>query len=115
GGGGKAGGESVRGVNDEAGRAKEIWVRWRGVPDFYSSGPRDRHYVLDRLTGDVRFGDGLNGMIPPALPGTLRMLPHQPGGGAVGNRPAGVITQLKTTVPYIDKVTNFLPASGGAS
>lgn len=112
---GKAGGDSVRVLKDEAGLTKEIWVRWRGVPDFYSSGPRDRHYVLDRLTGDVRFGDGLNGMIPPALAGNLRMLRYQTGGGAVGNRPAGVITQLKTTVPYIDKVTNFLPATGGAN
>ena len=110
----KAGGDLVRVLKDDAGRAKEIWVRWRGVPDFYSSGPRDRHYVLDRLTGDVRFGDGQNGMIPPALAGNLRMLRYQTGGGSVGNRPAGVITQLKTTVPYIDKVTNFLPATGGA-
>ncbi|MCA1636355.1 MAG: putative baseplate assembly protein, partial [Acidobacteria bacterium] len=90
------------------------WVRWHGVPDFYSSGPRDRHYILDRLTGQVRFGDGLNGLIPPALAGNLRLRRYQTGGGAAGNRPAGVITQMKTTVPYIDKVTNFLPASGGA-
>ena len=104
----------VRVVRNTAGVAKEIWVRWHGVPDFYSSGPRDRHYVLDRMTGDVRFGDGLNGMIPPALAGNLRLRRYQTGGGAVGNRPAGVITQLKTTVPYIDKVTNFVPATGGA-
>ena len=114
GGGGEAGVDLVRVVRDAAGVAKEIWVRWVGVPDFYSSGPRDRHYVLDRLTGEVRFGDGQNGMIPPALAGNLRLRRYRTGGGAVGNRPAGVITQLKTTVPYIDKVTNFAPATGGA-
>jgi hypothetical protein len=111
---GDAAGDLVRVVKDEAGQVKEIWVRWRGVPDFYSSGPRDRHYVLDRLTGAVSFGDGLNGMIPPAGAGNLRMRRYQTGGGAVGNRPAGVVAQLKTTVPYIDKVINFLPATGGA-
>jgi predicted phage baseplate assembly protein len=113
-GAGESGGDSVRVVKDAAGLTKEIWVRWLGVPDFYSSGPRDRHYVLDRITGEVRFGDGLNGMIPPALAGNLRMLHYQTGGGSVGNRPAGAVKQLKTTVPYVDKVTNHVPATGGA-
>jgi hypothetical protein len=108
------GDDAIRAVRDAAGLAKEIWVRWHSVPDFYSSGARDRHYVLDRLTGEVRFGDGLNGMIPPAMTGNLRLRFYQTGGGASGNRPAGVITQLKTTVPYIDKVVNFAPATGGA-
>lgn len=108
------GDDAIRAVRDATGLAKEIWVRWLSVPDFYSSGPRDRHYVLDRLTGEVRFGDGLNGMIPPAMTGNLRLRRYQTGGGATGNRPAGVITQLKTTVPYIDKVVNFAPATGGA-
>lgn len=113
-GAGESGGDLVRVVKDAAGLTKEIWVRWLGVPDFYSSGPRDRHYVLDRITGDVRFGDGLNGMIPPAMAGNLRVPRYQTGGGSVGNRPAGAVKQLKTTVPYIDKVTNHVPATGGA-
>lgn len=109
------GSDAIRAVRDAAGLAKEIWVRWHAMPDFYSSGPRDRHYVLDRLTGEVRFGDGLNGMIPPAMAGNLRLRRYQTGGGAAGNRPTGVITQLKTTVPYIDKVGNFAAATGGAN
>src|SRR5262249_31114720 len=52
---------------------KEVWVRWDQTPDFYGSGPRDRHYVLDNLTGEVRFGDGQNGLIPPAGNGNIRM------------------------------------------
>ena len=109
------GDDTIRTVKDAAGVTKEIWVRWHAVPDFYSSGARDRHYVLDRLTGEVRFGDGQNGMIPPAMTGNLSLRRYQTGGGASGNRPARVITQLKTTVPYIDKVINFAPATGGAN
>jgi len=99
---------------DAAGRPKEIWVRWREAPDFYGSGPRDRHYVLDHLTGEVRFGDGLNGLIPPMGAGNLRLAQYRTGGGSVGNRPAGTIVELKTTVPYVDKVTNHEAAAGGA-
>jgi predicted phage baseplate assembly protein len=39
---------------------------------------------------------------------------YQTGGGVRGNRPRLSITELKTTVPYVDRVTNFEPARGGA-
>ncbi len=97
-----------------AGGAREVWVRWHEVPDFYGSGPRDRHYVLDHLTGEVRFGDGLSGMIPPAGTGNVRLARYQTGGGVRGNRAAGAIVQLKQTVPYVEKVASPEPATGGA-
>jgi hypothetical protein len=94
-------------------RANEVWVRWIEVTDLYGSGPRDRHYVLDHITGQVSFGDGVQGRIPPRGVGNVRMAHYQTGGGAVGNRAAGTIAQLKTTVPYIDKVSNPDAAGGG--
>lgn len=107
-------GDALAASRQAAGQRKDVWVRWHEVADFYASGPRDRHYVLDHLTGEIRFGDGLNGLIPPIGVGSLRMAQYQTGGGVVGNRPAGTIVQLKTTVPYVDKVTNLEPAAGGA-
>lgn len=101
-------------VNDAAGRPKEIWVRWLQVQDFYASGPRDRHYVLDRLTGEIGTGDGINGLIPPIGTGNIRLATYQTGGGSAGNKPAGAVVQMKTTVPYVDKVTNTEAAAGGA-
>lgn len=107
-------GPALQTVTDATGRPKEIWVRWDQTPDFYGSGPRDRHYVLDNATGEVRFGDGQNGLVPPAGTGNVRMSLYRTGGGAVGNKPAGTITQLKTTVPYVQSVVNYLAASGGS-
>jgi Baseplate J-like protein len=101
-------------IPDAAGRPQEIWVRWHEVPDFYDSQPRHRHYVLDHLTGEIRFGDGLSGLIPPIGAGNLRLARYRTGGGRAGNRPAGAIVQLKTTVPYVDSVTNREAAAGGA-
>lgn len=92
---------------------REIWVRWHEVSDFYASGQRDRHYVLDHISGEIHFGDGLSGQIPSAG-ARLRMPRYQTGGGAGGNRPAGAIAQLKTTVPYIDSAINLEAATGGA-
>jgi predicted phage baseplate assembly protein len=106
--------ETVELVLDATGRPRQIWVRWREVPDFYGSGPRDRHYVLDHQTGEIMFGDGLNGLIPPAGTGNVRLARYRTGGGAAGNRPVGVVTQMKTTVPYVERVANYEPATGGA-
>jgi hypothetical protein len=108
-------GEDAITVNrDATGSPVEIWVRWHPVPDFYGSGPRDRHYVLDHLSGEIRFGDSRNGLIPPVGTGNIRMASYRIGGGDVGNRAADTLIQLKTTVPYVDKVTNPEPAAGGA-
>jgi hypothetical protein len=101
-------------VPDSAGAASEFWVTWHEVPDFYASDARSRHYILDHITGAVSFGDGLSGMIPPVGSANIRLSSYQTGGGVRGNRPAASIIQLKTTVPYIDKVTNYVDATGGA-
>jgi Baseplate J-like protein len=90
------------------------WITWQEVPDFYGSQGSDRHYTLNHLTGDLQFGGGSNGRVPP--PGSnLRMTQYQTGGGASGNRLTREITQLKTTIPYVDRVINLEPATGGAN
>jgi hypothetical protein len=109
-----AGEDAILILADQAGRLLETWVRWMQVPDFYGSGPHDRHYVLDHLTGTVRFGDGTSGMIPLIANNNIRMGSYRSGGGLQGNKPAGTITELRTTVPYIESVTNHIAASGGA-
>lgn len=100
-------------VYDAAGTVAEIWVRWQAVPDFHGSSPRDRHYVIDRITGNVLFGDGRYGMMPPAGQNNIRAT-YRSGGGERGNRAAGTIIQLKSSIPYIDSVTNIEAAAGGA-
>jgi hypothetical protein len=95
------------------GTPSEIWVTWQEVADFYASDSRSRHYTLDHISGEVCFGDGVSGMVPPVGLANIRLTHYKTGGGVRGNRPAGSIIQLKTTVPYVDKVTNYLAASGG--
>lgn len=108
------GADAITVTLDERERPAEIWVRWHEVPDFYGSGARDRHYVINRLTGEITFGDGNQGMIPPRGAGNLRLSFYRTGGGRAGNRAAGTITEMKTTVPYVDSVTNAVAAEGGA-
>jgi hypothetical protein len=105
--------DAVSATAGGTGKPSEIWVTWHEVPDFYASDARSRHYALDRITGEISFGDGLSGMVPPIGAANIRLTPYRTGGGVRGNRPAESIVQLKTTLPYIDKVTNFVEATGG--
>lgn len=97
----------------------EGFVAWTEVPDFFGSGRDDTHYVLNRSTGEVRFGDGTQGRIPVANAGNrqnVRARRYRMGGGLRGNVDAGELTSLSSSLAGIaaDQVTNLFPAGGGA-
>jgi predicted phage baseplate assembly protein len=93
---------------------------WKEVDDFFGSGSKDQVYVLDRTTGQVRFGDGDSGAIPVGnidLPGSnIVARQYRFGGGAAGNVPAGAIKALLGSLDGVDadKIGNLLVATGGA-
>jgi hypothetical protein len=94
--------------------ATQVWVRWHEVKSLARSGARSRHYTIDRITGQVRFGDGIHGLIPPEGRDNILCEVYRAGGGASGNQPIGAIDQLKTSIPYIAAVSNPVAADGGA-
>ena len=108
-------GDTLR-LEIDQGSGAEIWTR---VDDFFGSGPADLHYMLNRTTGEIRFGDGRNGNIPVANPanpeGNIVAREYRFGGGKQGNVPAGAIRTLTTSVEGIDdnNVANLLAAHSG--
>jgi predicted phage baseplate assembly protein len=95
---------------------------WLEVEDFTGSLPGDHHYVLDGSSGMVHFGprvryaDGTwhqHGAVPPPN-AEITMLAYRHGGGSEGNLGSGTLTSLRSTVAFIDRVTNIAPARGGA-
>ncbi len=89
------------------------FVAWTAVDDFHGSLARDRHFVLDRERGELRFGDGVRGLIPPIGSGNVRMTRYRAGGGSAGNVPAGAVSGLQSPIASIDRVFNGDAASGG--
>jgi predicted phage baseplate assembly protein len=94
---------------------------WTTVDHFADSGEDDRHFLIDRTNGLLRFGpevrlaDGTlrrHGVAPPDG-AELRMRSYMTGGGARGNVTQGAIRVLKTSIPYITRVENRRPARGG--
>lgn len=106
--------DAIQVETDEAGNPTEIWVRWHRVDSFYASSPTDRHYVIDPVVGNVIFGDGRRGKIPPPGPNAILAERYQTGGGLVGNVGAGSINVLRQAIPYVERVTNYYAARGGA-
>jgi predicted phage baseplate assembly protein len=95
--------------------------RWQEVADFGDSGPEDRHYTLDGTDGTLALGPALlqpDGSVyrfgaVPDKGSILRFTRYQQGGGVTGNVPRGMLTVLKSSIPYVARVTNRQPAVGG--
>ncbi|CCH32458.1 putative baseplate assembly protein [Actinosynnema sp. NPDC047251] len=104
-------------VSDGAG-----WDDWSLVEDFGSSGPDDRHVVLDATAGEVRFAPAVRepdgslrryGAVPAK--GAVVLVPrYRTGGGRAGNVARGAISVLRSSEPYVSEVENREAASGGA-
>ena len=106
--------DDVRAVTDpRSNNVTEVWIRWKEQPNLYFSGPNDRHYVMERASGQVIFGDGTNGMLIPASALVTATL-YQSGGGAIGNVPPGAISQLLSGV-LAQGVSNPRSGEGGSN
>ena len=101
-------------VVDEAGDVVETRVRWHQVNHFEFSGPRSRHYIIDHGTGQITFGDGTRGYIPPARTNNIIMEQYRVGGGSDGNVTTG-ISEQRVTFPFVEGVSNPVAAEGGVN
>jgi hypothetical protein len=89
------------------------WVRWHEVENFFDSQPNSRHYVFDPIKGEIVFGDGRKGWVPPTGSDSVKC-EYRLGGGVAGNVGAKTLTVLKQSIAFVQSVTNPFPAQGGA-
>jgi hypothetical protein len=104
--------EDLRYERDVSDKVRAAWVRWHERPHLYDAQPQDRVFGVERATGLIRFGDGAQGMIPPA--GSPIVATYTSGGGAEGDVPPGSVTQLRSAVPFVASVSNPVAALDGA-
>lgn len=100
-------------IKDDSGNTTAFWVRWDPVEDLLDSTATDRHYTIDRTFGLFQFGDGIEGAVPPIGVDNIRAT-YQAGGGSRGNVEAGSITVLKSSIGFVERVTNWEAAGGGS-
>jgi hypothetical protein len=100
---------------------KGDWVLWRQVADPNDYGPRERVYALDERSGEIHFGDGRHGMIPPIGRDSIVAFSYQrtealPGSESVPANAvkAGTALQLVTPVESVEAAFAADRAAGGA-
>jgi len=90
------------------------WIRWCATDSFVDQGGGARVFRLDPSIGEIRFGNGRDGKIPPAGRDAIRAVGYQAGGGSRGNVAAFAVNQLKTALESVDLAINPVDAGGGA-
>jgi hypothetical protein len=91
---------------------KGEWITWQEVKTFSLSASDSRHYMLDHNSGTISFGDGKNGMVPPAGLENIKCH-YRSGGGARGNVKPELVTHMWDSFSEIDSVTNPVAGDGG--
>lgn len=84
--------------------------KWTEVDDFEGSKPSDKHFVLDKEKGEIKFGDGLMGLVP-SQGSIIRVLEYMTGGGEDGNltpERSWEIEQDRTLQPAQDRQQNLM-------
>ncbi len=89
------------------------WVEWQEVSSLSEERYNQRVYSFDTHSATVSFADGKKGMIPPIAKNNI-LISYKLGGGSAGNVEAGKINKIVSSLAYVDKVTNFESAMGGA-
>lgn len=85
---------------------------WTRQADLYGSTSDARHYTLNENSGEIGFGDGKRGRIPPAG-AVIAARTYRFGGGAGGNVARGLIATPLVSLTGVAEVTNERPAVGG--
>ena len=106
--------ERVRISHDLLGNITSFFVLWDEVENFDNSTSSDRHYVIDRMSNTISFGDGVHVMIPPAQSGVAFTVQAVCCNGQQGNLPAGAVNTMFDSTMYIGSVYNPIATYGGS-
>ncbi len=98
---------------DELGRLEKLWIKWKKVSNLISYGVNDRVYEVDYSKGEIIFGNGRNGKIPPEQYNESIKIEYSVCNGSKGNIGIKEIKDFVNTIPHIDGVYNLSPMLGG--
>lgn len=114
--------ENAANVKSNEPDLKGDWVLWKQVPDPDDAGPRERVYSLDEQSGEIEFGDGIHGMVPPIGRDAVVAFSYrrtEPAAGGSQSVPANAVTartalQLVTPVESVEAAFAADGAAGGS-
>ncbi len=92
-----------------------LFELWQRRDDFYASSPQSRHFVLDTGREVIRFGDHIQGTMPPRGRDNILLCGCSTCRGKSSDIKAGRITGVKAAAGALGalSVRQIIPASGG--
>ncbi|MCR4798661.1 MAG: hypothetical protein K5853_09515 [Lachnospiraceae bacterium] len=106
--------DSYRIEEDAIGTITSFFVLWHETERFETS-EDPRVYMLDRLTNELIFGDGVTTYIPSVIEDVAILFSVRCCDGALGNVEADTITDTMDSLPYIGDITNPDRSYGGSN
>ena len=99
---------------DEQGNITAFFVKWTETKRLETSDD-PRVYLLDRLSNELIFGDGVHTWMPKVTDDTAVKFTVRCTSGAAGNVSAGTITESLGALNFIGSITNPVKAYGGSN
>ncbi|MBO5551226.1 MAG: hypothetical protein J5966_04635, partial [Lachnospiraceae bacterium] len=99
---------------DMLGAVSAVYVRWNETSSFINGSDR-RSYMIDRVTGEIIFSDGVKADIPRVTDDISFKVRPRSSDGASGNVAVGAINATAATELYIERVYNPVRAYGGSN
>lgn len=106
--------EEIRLEYDMLGSVSAVYVKWRETPSFINGSDR-RSYMIDRVTGEIVFSDGVKADIPRVTDDISFKVRPRSSDGAAGNVSVGAINTTAAIEMYIERVYNPVRAYGGSN
>ncbi len=109
---------------DLVGNISSFFVQWQETESFNERKMYEdellpwqvnRLYRIDRLTGEIIFGDGIHHRIPRVVDDVAFRVRLRTSAGDLGNVPAGTLNTLQQEFLFIQNVTNPVRAYGGSN
>lgn len=98
---------------NELGELEELWIKWKPVRNLISCDINDRVYEIDYSKGEILFGNGKHGKIPPEQYKDSIRIDYSICNGSKGNIPKESLSDFLNFVSGISSVTNPDPMLGG--
>ena len=106
--------EDIRVETDRLGNTSAVYVRWHETDSFLNVADR-RSYMIDRLTSELIFSDGIKADIPRVTDDISVKVRVRASDGEAGNVDVYSINQTARTELYIDRIYNPVRAYGGSN
>ncbi len=99
---------------DSLSQITSFFVKWKET-DRLETSEDPRVYLLDRLTNELVFGDGIHTYIPRVLDDVALKFAVRCCNGQDGNVGIGVISEAASLLDYIGEISNPVKAYGGSN